>query len=220
MLTETDVHPSRDGDAELQVSVLEIPRAVSKWHLVNDFLHFRKSVFIDKLDWQLNELDGVEYEQYDTFDAVYVVAHRGDRVCGGARLRRTDRAYGTGKLVYSYMIRDAHLGLLQGMPSELCFDLPPQSPKIWELTRLATSGNFRVTEAVLKAANAFLRTRNADECYFLGSPAFMRMARRMGFRPEAKGAVVENQDGRFLAFSCPVLHGCAQPNSAERVGTA
>ncbi len=189
---------------DFEISVVQMPHGIPKWHLVNDFLGYRKRVFIDELDWQLNQFEGIEYEQYDTFDAVYVVAHRGPEVCGGARLRQTDRVNGTGSSMYSYMIRDAHLGMLPGMPTDLCFEEPPQSRKIWELTRLATSQSFQITKSVLHGANRFLRTQTAEHCFFLGSPAFMRMARSMGFAPAPLGPVVSNRDGRFIAFSCPV----------------
>ncbi len=189
----------------LQVSILEMPYGLSRWNLVHDFLQFRKRVFIDEMDWQLNVYGGMEYEQYDTFDAVYVVAHRGDEVCGGARLRRTDAVSGTGALTYSYMIRDAHLGLLPGMPQNLCYETPPQSSEIWELTRLAASHSSEVTKAILLGANRFLAGKGASECYFLGWPGFVRMARSMKFSPRPLGPVVENGDGKFLAFTCPVV---------------
>ncbi|WP_330447732.1 hypothetical protein FLP41_01715 (plasmid) [Paracoccus marcusii] len=72
----------------------------------------------------LHHAEGIEFEQYDTFDTVYVIAHRDGRAIGGARLKRTDCSFGGGKVVYSYMIRDAHRGLLPGMPTNLCRDEP------------------------------------------------------------------------------------------------
>ena len=190
---------------DFDVSVLQLPHDISHWDLVTRFMHFRKEVFVDQKSWPLHHADGVEFEQYDGFDTVYVVAHRGREVLGGARLKRTDRLYGQGKVVYSYMIRDACLGLLPGMPRELCFDEPPVDDTIWELTRFAARCEPGVGEAILRASNDFLFRQDATRCLFLGPPAFLRMAKKLGWDPQAMGGVCQNDDGRFLAFQCGVI---------------
>jgi acyl homoserine lactone synthase len=146
----------------------------------------RKEVFIDKMDWPLYQYDAIEFEQYDTFNAVYIIAHEGAHVVGGVRLIRTDHEIGTGKIKYSYMIRDAYNGHLPGMPTDICFEKPPTDQKIWELTRLATLPGADVARDLLHAANHFL-------------------AKSMGFVPARLGPTVRNEDGAFLAFSCDVV---------------
>jgi acyl homoserine lactone synthase len=123
---------------------------------------------------------------------------------GGARLIRTDWRFGSGKMVYSYMIRDAYLEHLPGLPADVCADEPPVDPETWELTRL-TAIVPGVAEQILTAANEFLKGIDAKRCLFLGPPAFMRMARGMGYAPKPMGRITGNQDGRFLAFSCAVV---------------
>jgi acyl homoserine lactone synthase len=103
------------------------------------------------------------------------------------------------------MIKDACDGLLDGMPNNLCFETPPQSADIWELTRLASIGGLDIARSILRATNAFLVKENAKTCLFLGPPAFLRMASGMGFNPVKLGPIVKNKDGGFLAFSCAVL---------------
>ncbi|MBK4215442.1 hypothetical protein JJJ17_05830 [Paracoccus caeni] len=199
---------SHDG---ISVEVLVLPRDMHRFDLIASFLRFRKQIFVDRMAWPLHHAEGIEFEQYDTFDTAYVVAHRGGEVVGGARLKRTDKSYGNGVVVYSYMIRDAHLGLLPGMPTDLCDDTPPVDEHSWELTRFAALPVPGLAERILETANAYLFTVDATQCLFLGPPAFLRMALKLGWHPEPMGAVVRNDDGRFLAFSCEVLPPDARP---------
>ena len=187
-----------------QITIQSMLTGTDKWNLVAAFLRLRRKVFIERMNWQLHHAEMMEFEQYDRMDTVYILAHSGDHVLGGARLLRTDRASGSGKVRYSYMIRDAYLGLLDALPRELCDDAPPCSEDVWELTRLISDGSPGVGEHILESANHFLSHQGASSCLFLGPPAFMRMARSMGFAPQALGKIQGNRDGRFLAFDCLV----------------
>lgn len=188
-----------------ELTVVRMPGGFQRYDLVRAFLQLRKAVFIDRMDWPLYQYDTIEFEQYDTFNAVYLIAHDGPRVLGGARLIRTDQMIGTGKIKYSYMIRDAYNGHLPGMPRDICFEAPPTDPKIWELTRLATLPGAEVARDLLHATNLFLIQERAERCLFLGPPAFLRMAKGMGYAPTRMGPTVRNNDGPFLAFSCEVV---------------
>lgn len=189
----------------VKIEALKLPEGSSRWPLVMRFYELRKQVFVNDMKWQLFHHDGIEFEQYDTLDTVYLVAHRGSEVVGGARLKRTDCAHGSGKYVYTYMIKDACLGLLDGMPQDLCYGEPPVDHDIWELTRFTVVGGPGVAEGILRKANQYLHQHGGKACLFLGPPAFMRMAKRMGFTPEPMGPVSGNHDGRFLAFKCEVI---------------
>lgn len=83
---------------------------------------YRHRIFIERLGWQLPVADGMERDQFDRTDTVYVVARdsRG-AICGCARLLPT-----TGP----YLLRDIFPDLLGGLPS-------PASPDVWELSRFA-----------------------------------------------------------------------------------
>ena len=102
------------------------------------------------------------------------------------------------------MIRDAHRGLLPGMPTNLCHDEPPVDPQAWELTRFAALPVPGLAEAILEASNEYLHDVGATDCLFLGPPAFLRMASRLGWTPRPMGDLVSNDDGKFLAFACAV----------------
>ncbi|MGP9803347.1 acyl-homoserine-lactone synthase [Paracoccus sp. NSM] len=193
-----------DSDIPVRIEVVVLPRDMHRFDLVASFFRLRKQIFVDRMAWPLHHADGIEFEQYDTFDTAYVIAHRDGRAVGGARLKRTDHCFGGGKVVYSYMIRDAHLGLLPGMPRNLCHDEPPVDQRAWELTRFAALPVPGLAEQILEAANQHLHAVGASECLFLGPPAFLRMASRLGWTPRPLGDLVGNADGRFLAFSCAV----------------
>lgn len=193
-------------DSDLQTTVLRLPQTVNNWDLVAKFLAFRKAVFVDDKGWPIFHTDEHEYDNYDGgYDPVYIVAHRGRAVVGGLRLKRTDGRFGSGIVTYSYMIRDAWLGLLPGMPQNLCSDEPPVSSSVWEMTRFVAAREADVVESLLVAANDFLFTEAATECLFLGSPAFPRLARTLGWQVKLMGEIVGNEDGRFVAFRCPVM---------------
>ena len=194
---------------EVTFQVLRFPRDATKWHLVHDFLMLRKDVFVDRMNWRLHSHGATEFEQYDHFRTTYVIATDAvtGAVVGGARLLRTDHVNDTcsGRVKYSYMIRDAARGLLDGLPTGLLDNAPPQDARIWELTRLVSAGGTAVSNGILETVNRFLLSQGARRCLFLGPPAFLRMARQLGFAPRPLGPVLGNESGRFLAFSCDVV---------------
>ena len=188
----------------ITIEVVELPSPVCRFDLVFAYLKLRKEIFIDRLDWALTQYEGIEFDQYDTFDTAYVIAHKNGEVVGGARLKSTHKRQCGGHGFYEYMIRDAHRGLLPGIPERLCSKTPPRSPDDWELTRLVALPIKGLAEKILEVANDHLFKMGAKGCLFLGPPAFLRMAKRLGWRPEKLGEVVENKDGKFLAFACAV----------------
>ena len=188
----------------VEITAIELPRDIKKYDLVRGFLEFRKAVFIDRLCWSLPTYRGLEFEQYDTFQSVYLIAHEGKTVIGGARLMRTDHTSGSSKFNYSYMIKDAFHGLLPGIPKGICLETPPVSRDVWELTRLAARPGTDAAKLILLHANRYLHQNGARTCLFLGPPAFLRLAKSLGFVPKPLGPVVSNKDGSFLAFSCEI----------------
>ncbi|AGT10612.1 acyl-homoserine-lactone synthase [Paracoccus aminophilus] len=200
------------SDDGLHVSILRLPASAPLWYLVGLYMTLRKEVFIAQKEWSLWQAEDMEFEQYDTFDTVYVIAHRDGAVLGGGRLRRADQLTGTGSIIYSYMIRDAVLGMLPGLPTELCFEEPPTDKATWELTRFVSIGGAGVAALMLRAINDFLFSEGGKSCLCLGTPAFLRMARRVGWAVQAVGPVCGNKDGRFLVFDCPIMDPATLPS--------
>ncbi len=90
--------------------------------LIDDIARYRHRVFIEKLGWQLKCDHGLEYDQFDRDDTVYVVAQneKGD-IIGTARLLPTSRPYLLGEV----------------FPQLMNGQKPPCSSDIWELSRFA-----------------------------------------------------------------------------------
>lgn len=174
-------------------------------NLIDEFHRLRKCVFVEDMGWHIPHIGDYETEQYDCAETVYLIAHdtKFGGVLGGARLLRTTHVSPDGDA--SYMIRDAHLGRLPDIPATICSEQPPLGDDVWELTRIISFGQTNLGPKILHAANEFLASQAAQHCLFLGPPAFMRMARSMGYQAKALGPIHSNDDGRFLAFSCEVF---------------
>ena len=83
---------------------------------------YRQKVFIETLGWDLPTHDGMEFDQFDRPDTLYVVSHDdAGAVNGCARLLPTHRPY---------LLGDVFPQLMNGQPV-------PCSPEIWELSRFA-----------------------------------------------------------------------------------
>ena len=84
----------------------------------------RDTVFHKRLGWEVESRDGLEIDDYDGMDPLYMVAHAsGPQVDGCWRLLPT-----TGP----YMLRDT-------FPQLLCGEPAPCDPAIWELSRFAVA---------------------------------------------------------------------------------
>ena len=185
--------------------------------LISEFSRLRKRVFVDESGWSLPAMGSVEFDEYDRLDAYYILAvdqHDG-KVVGGARLIRTSAEVESCSIVdhpFSYMIRDAYLGRLDGLPTEICFEEPPVDESVWELTRFVTDGSAMVGQEILMEANKFLEGQGAWSCLFLGHPSFMRLAKKMGLNPEPIGKVIKSEEGTYLSFKCDVLRIASNDN--------
>ncbi|MGO3130284.1 MAG: acyl-homoserine-lactone synthase [Alcaligenes sp.] len=82
---------------------------------------FRYRVFVELLGWDLPCTEGLELDQFDREDTLYLVARNGADVVGTARLLPTHRPY-----------------LLGEVFPQLMGSLPvPNDPRVWELSRFA-----------------------------------------------------------------------------------
>lgn len=84
---------------------------------------YRYGVFIQSLKWQLPVEEGLERDQFDRSDTLYVVASDAQgNVCGCARLLPTTK---------SYLLDEVFPGLMNGAPA-------PHASDTWELSRFST----------------------------------------------------------------------------------
>lgn len=83
---------------------------------------YRHEVFVELLGWNLDTPDGLEQDQFDRDDTIYVVARNEEnRIAGCARLLPTTRPY---------LLSQVFPELMSGLP-------PPRRPDVWELSRFA-----------------------------------------------------------------------------------
>lgn len=89
--------------------------------------HYRREVFINQLGWELNTVNGMELDEFDGPDAVYVCSHDEDgQVSGVARLLPTTAPYLMEKV----------------FPQLWGGEQLPRDPKIWELSRFAAASPY------------------------------------------------------------------------------
>ena len=158
--------------------------------LLTNYLEARKTIFLDELGWHVSEADGMEFDQYDTPFARWVILHQFGEVLGGVRMLPTTAQCG----IYSYMLRDAQRGILEDLPSDVLFFPAPVEHNVWEATR------FFITDAVPSAKRQKIQmllfrsmSRTAMEngaSHILGIvPAiWSRWARRLGVNATPIGA--------------------------------
>ena len=135
----SDVSARKVFDAPLEPRLGNVRTSVLSFqnmHLYGDllvnFLRARKRTFIDRLQWSLPEVDGMEFDQYDTPVSRWIVIHEFGEVLGGIRLTPTTARCG----IYTYMLRDAQKGLLDEIPTDVLFFEAPVSKSVWEASRL------------------------------------------------------------------------------------
>lgn len=90
--------------------------------LVSDLARYRHQVFVQKLGWSLTCQEGLELDQFDRADTIYLAAREATgRIVGVARLLPTSRPYLLGD-VFPQLMGEAPL---------------PDTDQIWELSRFA-----------------------------------------------------------------------------------
>ncbi len=122
----------RKAAAHLRASVLSFSNMHRFGDLWATFMEARKAVFIDRLKWSVPVTDGIEFDQYDNPFARWVILHEYGEILGGVRLLPTTAKVG----LHSYMLRDAQLGLLEDIPTDVLFFEAPVEDRIYEATRL------------------------------------------------------------------------------------
>lgn len=92
--------------------------------VMRSLAQYRHTVFVEKLGWNLLGQNGLELDQFDRDDTIYVVA-RGpeNKIMGTARLLPTERPY---------LLGEVFPQLMGGHP-------PPCDPEVWELSRFAAT---------------------------------------------------------------------------------
>lgn len=153
-------------------------------HVEGELAAYRHKVFVEHLGWDLPGAEsGLERDQFDRPDTLYVVAHDDQgQICGCARLLPTTQDYLLGS-VFPHLMGD---------------QMPACSPAIWELSRYSTQAvsaqvpsreaareRFRVLLRAVAHAAAEMGAARLITFSFLGVE---RLARGFGLHIHRAGA--------------------------------
>ena len=181
----------------MQVTTLSFDNMHNHGELFANMLRARYRTFVERNNWDLPVADGMEYDQYDTPASRWVAVHELGQVLAGVRLTPTTARCG----IYSYMIRDAQLGLLDSIPSDLLYDEAPVAAHIWESSRVFVSDavpsrlRLRVQIALIDEMVRSARTLGATSLIGIVPEHSPRLARRTGIECVPAGPVIETDDG-------------------------
>lgn len=195
----------------MQTTTLSFDNIHAHGVLFTNVLRARRQSFIVQRKWDLPEADGMEFDQYDTPQSRWIAVHEAGRVLAGIRLTPTTARCG----IYSYMIRDAQLGLLGSIPSNLLYEPAPVSPLVWETSRVFIAqdvpANLRsqVQRDLMTEMVASARKLGAERLLGLCPAVWGRWMRRIGFNTLAAGPVmdIDAVPNQCVAMDCPkILH--------------
>ncbi|MEO9827144.1 MAG: acyl-homoserine-lactone synthase [Paracoccaceae bacterium] len=181
----------------MQVTTLSFENIHNHGELFANMLRARHKTFIQRNQWELPEANGMEFDQYDTPASRWVAVHEFGQVLAGVRLTPTTARCG----IYSYMIRDAQLGLLDSIPKDLLFEEAPVQPHVWESSRVFVSETvpakmrLRVQCSLIDEMVRSARNLGATSLIGIVPEHSPRLARRTGIDCEVAGPVIETDAG-------------------------
>lgn len=165
------------------------------------YFKLRENVFVGQLGWDVPTCELGEIDQYDRQDTFYIVAERDGQCVGGLRLNPTTSRFMYRGQEYSYMIRDAKLGLLSSIPTGLIDGMPPQRSSTWEMTRVISQKEPVHLRNLIDQAGAFLRRRDVKDVLFHSRPGAGRICQIWGYVSKPVGPVTPIGDHRFQVFT-------------------
>ncbi|MEM9475432.1 MAG: acyl-homoserine-lactone synthase [Pseudomonadota bacterium] len=161
--------------------------------LFTDVLKARHESFIVQRNWDLPAVDGMEFDQYDTPQSRWIAVHHLGEVFAGIRMTPTTARCG----IYSYMIRDAQLGLLETIPANLLYEAAPVSPQVWEASRVFIAEHVparartHVQACLMQEMVRTAREEGATQILGLCPRVWMRWMRRLGYETEHVGPCLD-----------------------------
>lgn len=158
-----------------------------------NLLKARRQSFILRRNWDLPEAEGMEFDQYDTPASRWIAVHEGDKVLAGIRLTPTTARVG----MYTYMIRDAQRGMLDGIPTDLLYFDAPVDPKVWESSRVFVAPDVparlrtKVQTDLMQELIRVARDLGATKVLGLVPAVWSRWIGRLGLHAEPAGPVMD-----------------------------
>jgi acyl homoserine lactone synthase len=166
-------------------------------HTLCGMFAFRHNIFFKKLGWDVETHGSMEYDLFDTFNPVYMVAKDDQGSIEGCwRLLPT---------MGPYMLRDTFPQLLHGEPV-------PCDKQVWELSRFAVDastegGNVQaplnsLTMDMIRSLYEFAVSNQIDQFVTVTSVALERLLKRIGFPIHRFGDGKAQWVGRVLTVAC------------------
>lgn len=177
----------------MEVTTLSFENMHNHGELFANLFRARHQAFIVQNKWDLPQANGMEFDQYDTPASRWVAVHENGRVLAGIRLTPTTHRCG----IYSYMIRDAQLGLLSSIPSNLLNYEAPVADHIWESSRVFVSDSVpasqRLRVQLQLRQEMVVSARNLGATTVLGliPESSRRIGRRVGLECEPVGPLLD-----------------------------
>lgn len=188
----------------MQTTMLSFSNLHQHGELFANLLRARRQSFIVQNRWDLPEDEGMEFDQYDTPQSRWVAIHERGEILAGIRLTPTTAKCG----IYSYMIRDAQLGILGGtIPSDLLYDEAPVEAHVWESSRVFV--NHAVPTALRRKVQMALIGEMSNSARLLGATRLIGIittqwpiwGKRLNLDIHAIGRPLDFEDGASQAVS-------------------
>ncbi|MGR3289586.1 MAG: acyl-homoserine-lactone synthase [Paracoccaceae bacterium] len=177
----------------MQTTTLSFENMHNHGELFANIFRARHETFIQQAKWDLPHADGMEYDQYDTPASRWIAVHEFGEVLAGVRLTPTTHRCG----IYSYMIRDAQLGLLDSIPSNLLDQEAPVANHVWESSRIFVSHKVpakmrtRVQLGLINEMTVSARILGASLILGLIPAVGARAGSRVGLDIQAVGLILD-----------------------------
>lgn len=91
-----------------------------------DMYRQRAKIFVEEMGWPLKVYNGLEFDQYDDAETIYVIEYEGDQLVASMRMNPTHRRC-----------------MLTELFDNACDSDIPRGPDVWELSRGALAKNLR-----------------------------------------------------------------------------
>lgn len=179
--------------------------------VLEDVGRYRYKVFVETLGWDLVTEHGLERDQFDHNDTLYLAARNANaQVVGTARLLPTTSPY---------LLGEVFPQLLGGAP-------PPCDPRVWELSRFAavdfdapqssalSQFSSEVAVALLEESIAVAAAQGAERIITVSPLGIERLLRREGFRAHRAGPPMIV--GGHPIFACWIAVEARQRKVIER----
>ena len=196
----------------MQATTLSFSNIHMHGELFGNIFRARHDVFVERNKWALNNAEGMEYDQYDTPASRWIAIHDDNKnVLAGIRLTPTTAQNG----IYSYMIRDAQLGLLDSIPGNIIDEPAPVHQDVWEGTRIFVTQSvpgkerFRIHLQLVHQMIEAAQLLGAKRIIGIIPHTMCKAGKRMGVDIREAGPVMEIEDQKNVCVSInvkPMLH--------------